>query len=176
MTERLGRIAAVTLMAGTVAVLATTVLTGFAPALRAKFGWSKATSPAAYAVGQSFDVPAIVYSTTDRTLVVFASGTCSACLKSAQALSGLFTDFRDSPTRVVLVTPATMAADQEAFVQGLGVPASQHLTMNTSGLRLKVVPTTVLVDRLGTVLYAREGLIDDAGRQAIRLSVDGPRS
>ena len=176
MTERSGRIAALTLIVGTVVALATTALAGFAPALRARYGWSKAESLPAYSVGEGFDLPAAVYSTNDRTLVIFASGTCSACLKSAQALTGLFADFRDSRTRVVLVTPTAMAVDQEGFVRGLGVPASQHLSMNTSGLRLKVVPTTVLVDRFGKVLYAREGLIDDAGRQAIRLAVDGPRS
>jgi len=175
MMERLGRLIALTLIAGTAAALATTVLVGFAPLLRAKVGWTGATRTA-YSAGQAIDLPAGLYSTNDRTLVVFASGTCSACLKSARALSGLIADFRDSGTRVLIVTPTTMVVDQESFIRGLGVAPSQHVSMDTSGLRLKIVPTTVLIDRLGKVLYAREGLVDDAGRQAIRLAVDGSRS
>jgi hypothetical protein len=165
--DRIARIAALVLLGGTVVAMATTVFIGFVPVIKAKAGWSEPARQA-YAIGQTIDLPSSVYSSNKQTLVVFASGTCGACLRSSQALSGLVSDFSDSSTRVLLVTPATMKADQQAFERGIGIPISQHLSMDTSKLRLTMVPTIALVDATGKIVYAREGLLDEEGRQAIR--------
>ncbi len=160
---------------GTVTVLLSTSLVGFAPAVRARLGWAAVQTPA-YAVGDPIDIPASLREHSERTLVVFASGTCGASVRSTPALKRLAEDLRGSSTRFLLVTPVAMKADQEALENNLGLTASEHATLDMSGLKVTSVPTMVLVDRSGRILFSREGFVDQAAYQSLVGLTQGKRS
>jgi hypothetical protein len=137
-------------------------------------GWDEAAR-FAYMPGDSIDVPSSLYAGR-QTLFVFASGTCGACRRSASVLASLAADLRGSGTRFLLVTPNVRHVDQQALIQAIGLQGTEVSDLDLSTLRLKIVPSVVLVDGTGRVLYSREGLVDEDGRTAIRRAIDGLRS
>jgi hypothetical protein len=150
--------------------LAVTALVGFVPALKARLGWGS-VERAAYLVGDSIDVPHDLYDGSDQTLIVFASGTCGACLRSAPALSRLAEKLRGSRTRFLLITPAARRVDQQTLVSAASLQAAESTALDLTTLRLKNVPTLVLVNQTGRILYSREGYLDEDGAQAVRLAM-----
>jgi hypothetical protein len=154
------------LIGGTLAVLMATAMMGFAPAVRARLGWAPVERPA-YSVGDEIDLPARFRDRAERTLVVFGSGTCGASIRSTPALTKLAKDVRGSSTAFLLVTPDTMKSDQKTLEIALGLTATEHVALDLSALKVRSVPTVVLVDRSGRVLFTREGYIDDAGHDIL---------
>jgi hypothetical protein len=62
------------------------------------------------------------------------------------------------------------------LIDAVGLERSEVSALDLSSLRLKIVPSVVLVDRSGRILYSHEGLIDEDGSVAIRRAVDGSKS
>jgi hypothetical protein len=151
-----------------------TALVGFVPAIRERLGWAE-SERSAYAPGDSIDVPSSLYGGR-QTLLVFASGTCGACRRSASVFAALAADLRGSKTRFLLVTPNVRHVDQQALANAIGLQGDEISDLDLSTLRLKNVPTVVLVDGAGRVLYSREGLVDEEGSAAIRRAIDELRS
>jgi len=166
---------ALAVMVGSVLVLAGTGVVGWTPALAKKLGWSPAAT-ASYVRGEIIDVPRAVFERDEHTLVVFASSTCGACVRSRGAFRAVASDLRGSATRLVLLTPASMRSCQQAFAGARGLEANEHLAIDLSKLRVRSLPTVVLVDRTGRVLYAKEGLIDSEGQAAIQQAIASARS
>ena len=50
-------------------------------------------------------------------------------------------------------------ADQDAFLARLGLALAESSRLDLAHLRLRVVPTVVLVDRGGHALFVHEGVI-----------------
>lgn len=167
--DRRNRWGAVIVIGACAAILGATALAGFAPAIRARLGWNT-PDQLAYVAGASIDLPPSLYK-NGQTLVVFATGTCGACRRSAPALAALAADLRGSPTRFLLVTPNVRHVDQQDLVQAVGLSDSEVAALDLSKLRLKNVPAVVLVDRSGRILFSREGLVDDEGQAAIRRAI-----
>jgi thioredoxin-related protein len=159
----------------TLLMLLSTVAAGFAPAVRTRLGWT-AVERTAYSVGDAIDIPADLRDRTARTLVVFASGTCGACLRSTSALTRLSSELRGSSTTFLLVTPTKMKADQEIFVAAVGLAKTEYVSLDLSALKVRSVPTVVLVDESGRVLFSREGYVDDAVHDAVMGVARGKQS
>ncbi|MEO8480982.1 MAG: hypothetical protein ABI634_02160 [Acidobacteriota bacterium] len=157
----------VVLVGATLVGLATTAAAGFAPAVRTRLGWTAVERPA-YAVGDVIDIPAGLRDQADRTLVVFASGTCGASLRSAGVLRRVASDLRRVHGQFVVITPKDQRADQQKLAESYGLEPSEVTALDLRQLRLKYVPTVVVVDRAGNVRYVREGAVDDDGRVAIQ--------
>jgi thiol-disulfide isomerase/thioredoxin len=143
---------------GCVAVVVITVAALAMPSLRARLGFAPARS-ASYSAGQRIDVPANLYDSSPLTLFVFARSSCGAC----QRAKPLFADIarrlsNPSSVRVLLVNSSTRREDEASYARDLGLDESHLVTLNGAGLRLQVVPTLVLVDRLGEIHYASEGV------------------
>jgi hypothetical protein len=155
--------------------LVTTALAGFLPAIKAGLGWSSADR-AVYVPGDSIDVPRDFYSNNAQTLLVFAPGTCGACLRSASSFGKLAEELRGSNTHFVLITPAIRRVDQQTLVSAASLQASESMALDLTTLRLKNVPTVVLVNRAGRILYSREGYLDEDGSEAIRLAMSRRQS
>lgn len=172
--DRTSRRVGVLLLCVCALTFAVTALVGFAPAIKARFGWSEPDRPA-YATGDSIDVPGRLYE-GQRTLIVFASGTCGACRRSASAFGALAQELQGSETRFLLVTPNVRHVDQQALIDAVGVKSSEVAALDFSSIRLKNVPAIVLVDGAGRVLYSREGFVDDEGQAAIRQAISRHRS
>jgi hypothetical protein len=172
--DRRGRLGAVVVIGVCATLLAVTALVGLAPAVKARLGWTE-SAQSSYLPGDSIDVPPSLYQ-GQQTLIVFASGTCGACRRSEPALGSLAKELRGSATRFLLITPNTRIVDQQALIDAVGLERSEVSALDLSSLRLKIVPSVVLVDRSGRILYSHEGLIDEDGSVAIRRAVDGSKS
>ena len=120
----------------------------------------------AYAAADVIDTPAAWHSRTPVTLVLFARASCGACQKAQPFLASLVADLRDRADVVVVGG----SADDAAFARSIGVDDS-HVHMAPAGLRVRVTPTLVLVDRAGTILHAWEGVGPEEKQAAITQAV-----
>lgn len=126
----------------------------------AMVGWWQSRSAAlkpAYALGETLDVPPSLYAGAEQTLVIFVRESCSVCRAEADGLAKIAATLKElpSPLPTVVVTGSNDVEADSAFARSFGQIRHEHVAF--SRLKLQVVPTIVLVDRQGTVLYAREG-------------------
>ncbi len=124
--------------------------------------------PAAYAVGSTIDTPADWHAKSAHTLILFAQASCGACQRAQPFLKQLIEDLGDQ-VPVVLVSPGPDRATEVRYGMSLGLNA-RMVQDAPAGIRARVTPTLVLVDRAGTVVHAWEGLPPDR-QQAILQSV-----
>ena len=112
-------------------------------------------APPAYEAGQQIDVPAAWYSSTPRTLVLFARASCAACEKAHPFLKSLVADL-SGRAGAVMVHPSVSEHEDRSYAQSLGIPdANVHIV--TANLRVRATPTLVLVNQQGAILAAWEG-------------------
>ncbi len=116
-------------------------------------------NPVAYSVGQRIDVPPTAYASSPYTLLIFGRGTCAASRQAAPFLQSLANETRRLGIAPRLVSEDAHAAGADVFVASLGLQPSEVLRVNVSTLRVRVVPTVVVVDRFGRILYVREGVV-----------------
>jgi hypothetical protein len=170
-TERLiGRLAtAVTI--GCVAVVAITLGALALPSVRAKLGFP-AARPVSYPIGDRIDVPASLYESAGQTLFVFARSSCTACQRSKPALTEIVAQIRRTPAaRILVVTSDMHRASEVAYANDLGLDDAQVIGLNLDGLRLRVVPTLVLVDQRGRIHYTSEGMISPGQEEELLRAV-----
>jgi thiol-disulfide isomerase/thioredoxin len=111
--------------------------------------------PPAYIVGQGIDVPSSWYSSSPRTLVLFARDSCGACQKAQPFLKTLVAGLGNKVS-VVMAHPAGTDVEDAAFAKSLGL-ADTNIHVVTANLRVRVTPTLVLVNQQGEILAAWEG-------------------
>jgi thioredoxin-related protein len=151
----LNRFAVGVTMAGLVVVTATGVALAM-PGARETLGLARP----AYARGQHVDLPRDMYAGASYTLVVFGRSTCSASGRSAEFLRRLVATVEALPhVRVRMVTAAPVAAQELEFARSLGLDEAQVTAVDLSTLRVRQVPSLVLVDGSGQIHYAREGAV-----------------
>ena len=146
-------VASVVLVAGTAAAVAR-------PGVRAALGLSRG----AYAARQRIDIPAQAYDSASYTLVLFARSSCAACQRSSIFFKQLVAEAVADGIDVRLVSSAPVASEELAYARELGFEERQVVPLDLRALRLRLVPTIVLVDRQGEIHYAREGAVP-AGEQ-----------
>jgi hypothetical protein len=112
-------------------------------------------SPPAYIAGQGIDVPSSWYSTSPRTLVLFARDSCGACRKAQPFLKTLVAGLGNKAS-MVMAHPAGTDVEDAAFAKSLGL-ADTNIHVVTANLRVRVTPTLVLVNQQGEILAAWEG-------------------
>jgi hypothetical protein len=133
------------LLVGTVVVLTT-------PSLRARF---RSTPAPAYRVGDQIDVPARFYEGATTTLLIFARSSCSACEGARPVLTDLVAAMRSRSKAGVRFLPTDGLSPADAdFARALGLDDSQIAPVDIKSLRLRVVPTVVVVDQQGIVRSA----------------------
>ena len=81
------------------------------------------------------------------------------CRSSVPFLARLVQEAAASGVAVRLVSSAPVSPDELAFAQALGLGATELVGVDVRTLRVKQVPTVVLVDRAGDIRYAREGAV-----------------
>ena len=152
-TNLIGRVATAVAVAS-LALVAVTAVAVARPDVRDAIGVGPTP---AYARHGHIDVPAAVYSSSPYTLVLFARSTCPVCRQSVPLLGRLIQESRAAGVQVRLLSVAPVADDELTYAQAIGLDASQVVGANLKALRVKRVPTVVLVDRQGEIHYAREG-------------------
>ena len=162
----LGRTASVITAACTTVLLVTAGALAL-PAIRARLGFVPART-LSYPVGGQIDLPAGIYTQAAKTFVIFARTSCVACQHAKPVLTEMIATLsKYDDVRVVMVTGERLAADETKFAAALGLSAGAVIRMDLDPLRLRVVPTTVLVDSHGAVLYSTEGEVSADDRAAV---------
>jgi len=131
-------------------------------------GATKPPQPA-YEVGTVIDTPADWHAESAYTLVLFAQASCGACQRAQPFLQQVVSEF-GARVPVVLVSPGADQARDAEFGASLGI-AADAMHRAPEGLRARVTPTLVLVDRSGRILHVWEGVPPErqaAIRQAIQ--------
>lgn len=144
-------------MSTCVAIVAASVLVLGLPGWRRVLG-VPAPEGVVYAAGEHIDVPAGLHDSAPFTLLVFANANCGACQRARPAMVSLVTALRDRATvRVTMIVDGTAQSDERRYLHQIGLTDEQLAVVDFRVLRLKRVPTTVLVDRTGRILYSLEG-------------------
>ena len=138
------------------------------PGLKARLGWSVDDPPApSYRVGERIDLPASLYTTAPRTVLLFTSASCGACQRSKMPTAALVHDLKTLPnTAVVMVTPPSGSQERVPFARELGVPEAQ-VAVHAGPIRLQRMPAVVVVDSQGTVLLIREGMLTELDQKEV---------
>jgi thiol-disulfide isomerase/thioredoxin len=149
---------AATIVIGTCgAIVAGSALVLALPGWRLALGLGTADQPA-YALGQRVDVPAGLYDAAPLTLLIFARSSCPACERAKPAFAVLAASLRDrAAVRVTMVVDEGQQAGEREYLRDVGLPEDRLAAVDFRALRLRRIPTTVLVDRDGRVLYSQEG-------------------
>ncbi len=124
--------------------------------------------PAAYEVGGTIDTPADWHNGSAFTLILFAQASCGACQRAQPFLKQVVEECNDRAP-IVLVSPGVDRAAEVRFGESLGL-SDGMIQRAPAGIRARVTPTLVLVDRTGTVLHVWEGVPPER-QQAILQSV-----
>lgn len=151
----LGRIAAGAAAASLVLVTVTAVAVA-SPSVRHAVGFGSAP---AYATHGRIDVPSAIYESSPHTLVVFARSTCTVCQRSVPFLAQLVREAARAGVQVRLLSSAPLTSDELAYARALGLDPTQVVATDWKTLRVKRVPTLVLVNQRGEIDYAREGSV-----------------
>jgi len=155
MESQVRRLSVVVVFAS-LALLAGTVAAVFSPGLRHILGLAR--HPRAYQIGERVDIPREAFETTSYTLVIFTRASCAACQAVQPRLKELAKEISATrDVRVSVVMPAQSPDEGRKYVQGLGLTDSSFFPLTLRSLRLRVVPTAMLVDRDGTILGVSEG-------------------
>jgi len=128
------------------------------PSVRASLGFSPPPPAPSYVAGQSSDFPASLFQQAPHTLAIFFRSDCGACARIKPFLVRLAARDDGAAVRVVAVTGAGNRADALAFAKQIGLGESGLVMMDLGSLRLRRVPTVVLMDRSGVIQAALEGI------------------
>jgi hypothetical protein len=139
------------------------------PRVEASLGITPDAEPAAYAVGQTIDVPADWYQAKPYTLVLFARATCGACQQAQPFLQQLVADVRTKGD-VIVGSPGLEPDADRAYARQLGLDDA-HVRAVPAGLRVRATPTLVLVNQRGRILGAWEGVGPAEQQIAIQKSI-----
>jgi len=146
-----------------VAVVCATVVTVTAvamamPSVRTSLGLGPAPEKPSYVAGQAVDFSSDVFGQASHTLAIFFRSDCGACERMKPYLARLTSRSSGLTLRVVAVTGITNSLDSLSFAKGIGLDESRLITMDLTTLRLKRVPTIMLIDRAGRIEIALEGI------------------
>lgn len=131
---------------------------------------AQAAPKPAYNAGEGIDVPAAWYQEAPHTLVLFAQAACGACQSAAPYLQTLRSHLEGRATLVV-ATPGAQRDAEVEYAARIGV--SDHAVYPAGpGLRVRVTPTLVLVNRKGDILGAWEGVGPEAKQQELTKAID----
>ena len=130
-----------------------------------------------YAKGDIIELPLPAYSGSRVTIAVYGTSFCPASRSSAPFLRRLFHAIAgDAGTRSVFVPTASVSDYEVRFAEDIGLRPDDIVEVPRPIARIKLVPTVIVVDRTGQVLFVREGALDAAAVDVLLavLSSGGP--
>ena len=146
-----------------VAVVAVTIAAVFFPSIRSTVGLNPVSAPG-YRAGDRIDLPTGAYDDSTLTVLVFVRSNCPACRRSQPMFKDIADRLGGTPARMRLVIDHARAEAETEYATALGLASTALIPADFLALHLHVVPTLVLVDRSGEVLYALEGVPSDEQR------------
>jgi hypothetical protein len=153
--EELLRRAATFISIACALLLIGTAVIAAVPALRARLGLGMVSGPA-YTVGDPVDVPSTIYESAPHTLLIFVRSSCPACQSYRPAFAALVGMARKSNIQVTILVRNGDESERQ-YALDLGLEEDRVKTVDFSKLRLRRVPTTLLVDSRGLIYFSQEG-------------------
>ena len=145
MSDLFLRRAATAVTIGCVAVVAGSALLMAVPALRQRWGHSPAPS-LAYAVGDRIDLPAAIHSSSPLTLLLFTRTGCGGCQAAKSAFVSLVAALRETPSvRTLMIVREGSEREEREYLRAIGLDEDRLVGVDFRNLRLRRVPTMVLV-------------------------------
>lgn len=164
--DALGR-SAVALAVTCVLLVGATFFALLTPSIRTTLGLTPRVSPA-YARGDRIDVPPSIYESSAFTVVLFARSDCGVCQRVKPWLSEMRAAVEARPAvQVVMVAINARLDDEVEFAREIGLGRERVFPLTPQGLKARLTPTLVLVDRQGTVLFSIDGAAPDQTAGAI---------
>jgi hypothetical protein len=151
--------------------LVATVAVAGSSTVRAWLGFDWVESQPAYQIGQTIDMPPEIFKASPLTVVVFANYTCGACQNSVPEMALMASDLAQYSVPAVLVTSAARTEASTSFARAAGFDDASVWHIDLTKSRVQRVPLFVLVDRNGTVLFSREGVLQAGDRAQVLESV-----
>jgi hypothetical protein len=111
-------------------------------------------SVSGYAVGQNVDVPTAWFHSSAFTVLMFARSDCQGCIEAKLLFQAITTLTKTAPRiRAILATPSDSAdPDVVSLARDIGIDEGAVVTIDPTAVRLRIVPTLVLVDRGGKIV------------------------
>jgi hypothetical protein len=110
-----------------------------------------------YPIGGTTDLPEALYRSAPLTLVIVSRSSCGACQDAKPFFATLVSELkraRDSQTLLLTEQPA---GEERVFAVDVGIPEDHVRSMDLRGLRVRRVPTLLLVDASGGIRFVKEG-------------------
>lgn len=109
-----------------------------------------------YLAGDVVDVPVKSHLQSRRTVILFARSSCSACQSSRDGIRQIVLAARARGADAMMFTPESGSEAEFAYAESAGFGRSS-VRGTTHKLRVRLVPTILLVDDTGRILFAKEG-------------------
>jgi thioredoxin-related protein len=126
-----------------------------------------------YAVGQRIDTPDI-YSGSRFTIILFARSSCGACQAAKpqlRAIANLASTYLG--VQMIVVPASDWSPEEGAYIHDLGLREEAVRHLSVSELKVRMVPTLVVVDQRGRIQLVQEGAPTSKEEIAIRNLVRG---
>jgi hypothetical protein len=150
-----------------VVVLVGTAALVVSPSLREFVGVGPQVEPPAYRVGDRVDVASSLYASSPRTLLLFARSSCAACQRSEPFHQAAIAAAQQAHMAVALLTPTTDLEAEATYAARLGLTRDQVHHITPGSIRLRTVPTLMLVDSDGRIHDVWFDVADAATETAI---------
>jgi hypothetical protein len=167
--KNIHRVAAGMLVACVVLLGATVVVVAW-PRITHTFGVKPAPREMSYRTGQTIDVPAEWYQSSPYTVVLFARASCGACQNAQPFFKQLVTGLRGRAT-FVLAGSEVERDDDAQYGRALGLKDAA-IRVAPPDLKVRNVPTLVLINQRGEILGAWEGVGPPEQQTTIAKAID----
>ena len=127
----------------------------------------KGAPSSSYAVGDRLDVDPALFEGARATVFLFARASCGACQASKPLMASIVSDLAAAPdVNVMMLAPLKEMDANTDFGRDLGLAQVVHSDIRQ--LRLRYVPSVVVTDGGGTVLWSHEGMLTEDSRVQAR--------
>jgi thioredoxin-related protein len=126
------------------------------------------SGPQSLVEGKQLRLSGVNWQKTKHSLVVVASSHCHWCQASAPfygKVSSIHAANR-SAFQFFVISPDSRA-DSDAFIGEHGIAADQLISASPSSFGVRAIPTVIVVDGNGRVVYAHTGLLSDGDQKRL---------
>lgn len=142
---------------GLVVLAISTVAIYLSPGLRTRLGFIQGST--AYMVGQQVDVPASTYVNSRLTVLIFGRSNCPICQAAKPTLRRIALAAGRSPGSgaKIISTIDVPTVGEIRYAAEMGLDAAAVVQVARGSIRARMVPSIVLVDSRGKIVYVSEG-------------------
>ena len=112
----------------------------------------------AYDIGGPIDLPPRFFAASDVTALLFVRANCAVCQETKAMYADVVRAVKATPgARVLAVIGVPVRPEDAAYASELGLGATEQMPVDLASLRLRRVPTLIIVNRDGLIIRSWEG-------------------